>query len=135
MATFHSKDLNLQLDVTVEDMGDNQDCPCVTFKKVQRDGYLGEGLVAQINIREGQMVSFVVRNEIPNHVTEEITPLVLDEQQNDTQTFWVNFIAQSKYRGRWMEAVTRSLMILKMLTYGRQFFFADKRGFISVLTG
>lgn len=120
MATFHSKDLKLQLDVAVEDNEDNQSCPCVTFKKVLRKGgCLGEGLVARIHIREGQTVSFVLRNDIPNHVTKDITPLVLDGQQHDTQSFWFNFIAQSKYRGRWMEVVTRSLMILKMLTYGR----------------
>lgn len=121
MATFHSKDFKLQLDVAVEDNDDGQGGPCVAFKKVLRkDGCLGEGLVARINIREGQTVSFVLRNDIPNHITTDITPLVLDGQQHDTQSFWFNFIAQSKYRGRWMEVVTRSLMILKMLTYGKQ---------------
>lgn len=129
MATFHSKDFKLQLDVAVEDNDDGQGGPCVTFKKVLRkDGCLGEGLVARINIREGQTVSFVLRNDIPNHITTDITPLVLDGQQHDTQSFWFNFIAQSKYRGRWMEVVTRSLMILKMLTYGKKLAMFGERG-------
>lgn len=78
----------------------------------------GDGLVAKVQIREGQTVSFVLRNDLPNHITERITPLVLDAQQHDTQSFWYNFIAQSQYRGRWREVVERSLMILKMMTYG-----------------
>lgn len=118
MATFHSKDVKLQLDVAVEDSEDSQGCPTVKFERVQRNGLLGDGLVARLHIYEGQTVSFVLRNDKPDHITKDITALVLDEQQHATQTFWYNFISQSKYTGRWMEVVTRSLMILKMLTYG-----------------
>lgn len=118
MATFHSKDVKLQLDVALEKGDDDKSCPEITFRKEKRPGMLGEGLVARVHIEEGQAMSFVLRNDIPNHITESITTLVLDGQQHDTQTFWYNFIAQSKYKGRWMEVVSRSLMILKMMTYG-----------------
>lgn len=80
---------------------------------------LGEGLVAQIKIHEGQAISFVLRNDISNHVTESISAHILDVQQHDTQAFWYNFISQSKYKGQWREVVSRSLMILKMLTFGK----------------
>lgn len=119
IATFHSRDTKLQLDVAVE-MGENEtSCPIIEFQKIQHPEMLGEGLVARIRIEEGQTISFVLRKDIPDHVTEHITTLVLDAQQHATQSFWYNFISQSKYKGRWREVVSRSLMILKMMTYGK----------------
>lgn len=118
MASFSSSNLQMQLDVSVEKDDDDRPCPTIVFKKEKRPGLLSEGLVAQVQIHEGQAMSFVLRNEKPDHVTKNITPLVLDEQQHATQSFWYNFVSQSKYRGRWMEVVSRSLMILKMMTYG-----------------
>ncbi|KAM0514246.1 hypothetical protein ACHAPE_007083 [Trichoderma viride] len=116
IGTFHSKDVKLQLDVAV-DKGDGHNCGQMTFEKVKKDGMLGEGIVSHFTLRAGQSVSFVLRNDIPNHITEVITDAVVDSQQHDTQTFWYNFISQSKYKGRWREVVSRSLMILKLLTY------------------
>ncbi|KAM6538993.1 hypothetical protein FALCPG4_000834 [Fusarium falciforme] len=117
VAAFHSKDYKLQLDVALEKGEEENSCPAITFKKEKRPGTLGEGLVARIQIQEGQAISFVLRNDINNHITEHISTEVLDAQQHDTQTFWYNFISQSKYKGRWREVVSRSLMILKMMTY------------------
>ena len=115
---FQSKSFKMQLDVSV-DKGevDTETHPTVTFKKELREGMLGEGVVANIKIQEGQAVSFILRNDIPNHITERITTEVLDSQQHDTQSYWYNWISKSKYKGRWREVVNRSLMILKMLTY------------------
>lgn len=78
---------------------------------------LSEGVVAHIHLEEGQAVSFVLRDDIPNHVTRDVTTAVLDRQQHDTQDYWFNWIAKSRYRGRWREVVSRSLLILKLLTY------------------
>jgi GH15 family glucan-1,4-alpha-glucosidase len=116
--TFSSKDLKLQLDVTI-DHGeeDAATCPIVTFKKAKKKDMLSEGVVARIHLKEGQQVSFVLRDDIPNHITREVTTTVLDNQQHDTQAFWYNWIAKSTYRGRWQEVVSRSLLILKLLTY------------------
>ncbi|KAK3397805.1 Six-hairpin glycosidase-like protein [Sordaria brevicollis] len=117
--TFHSKDVKLQLDVSI-DRGEDENhesYPTVRFKKVKKPGMLGEGVVATIDLLEGQAVSFVLRNDLPNHVTEHITNAVLDTQQHDTQTFWYNWISKCKYKGRWREVVTRSFMILKLMTY------------------
>jgi hypothetical protein len=119
VATFHSKDVKPQLDVVLEKGEDDKDCLSVSFEKVKRPGMLGEGLVARIEIKEGQAVSFILRNDLQTHITTHITSSVLDGQQHDTQSFWYNFISQSKYKGRWREVVSRSLMILKMLTYGK----------------
>lgn len=116
--TFHSKNLKLQLDVSI-DKGEN-DCdnwPSVKFKKVSKPAMLGEGVVATIEICEGQAVSFVLREDKPDHVTQVIDSTVLDGQQHDTQAYWYNWISKSKYKGRWREVVNRSLMILKLMTY------------------
>lgn len=78
---------------------------------------LGEGVVAHIHLLEGQAVSFILREDIPKHITAEITTEVVDKQQHDTQSFWFNWISKSKYKGRWREIVSRSLLILKLLTY------------------
>ncbi|KAB5536354.1 Six-hairpin glycosidase-like protein [Coniochaeta sp. 2T2.1] len=116
--TFHSKNLRLQLDVTIDKGEEDVDtCPSVIFKAVKRPGMLGEGVIAQILVQEGQAISFVLRQDIENHVTDHITTSVLDSQQHDTQSFWYNWIAKSKYKGRWREVVARSLLILKLMTY------------------
>ncbi|KAF7538662.1 hypothetical protein G7Z17_g12586 [Cylindrodendrum hubeiense] len=108
VASFHSKDVKLQLDVAIENGEEAKSCPIITFKKVLRPGMLGEGLVARIEIQEGQTISFVIRNDIPNHVTESISTPVLDAQQHDTQSFWFNFISQSKYKGQPTGAIVAS---------------------------
>ncbi|KAH7326655.1 family 15 glycoside hydrolase [Stachybotrys elegans] len=117
VVTFHSDNCKLQLDVAVEgDDGDKQ-CPLITFTEQTRPGMQGTGVVGRINIHEGQAISLILRNDIPNHITKDINIIDVDAQQHGTQTFWTNFISQSKYKGRWREIVNRSLMILKMLTY------------------
>ncbi|EXF79818.1 glycosyl hydrolase family 15 [Colletotrichum fioriniae PJ7] len=126
--TFHSEHYKMQLDVTIDDVPEPEadasasprtpaPPPSITFRKEKRDGMLGEGVVAHLEITEGQAVSFVLRNDKPDHVTENVTTAVLDGQQHDTQSFWYNWISKSKYKGRWREVVNRSLMLLKMLTY------------------
>ena len=115
---FSSPILNLQLDVTIDRGEEHEDsCPGLEFRKEKRDGMLGEGVVAHIHLLEGQAISFILRDDIPNHVTRDITTEIVDTQQHDTQTYWFNWIGHSKYKGRWREVVNRSLMILKLLTY------------------
>lgn len=120
--TFHSAEpggARLQLDVTIDkdDEAAGSSCPVVEFTKVAREGMLSEGVVAHITLQEGQAVSFTLRDDHESHVTGTITTQDLDKQQHDTQTYWYNWISKCKYKGRWREVVTRSLMILKMLTY------------------
>lgn len=117
MVTFKSRNLSLQLDVTIDNGWHDALCPTISFHKVKRPGMLGEGVIARIKLVESQRVSFVLRDDIENHVTEDVTSLVLETQQHDTQQYWYKWISQSKYQGRWREVVNRSLMILKLLTY------------------
>jgi GH15 family glucan-1,4-alpha-glucosidase len=115
---FTSNDVSLQLDVTI-DHGeeDSESCPAVIFQKEKRPHMLGEGVRAHIHLSEGQAVSFVLRDNLPNHTTKNITTQILDQQQHDTQSFWYNWISKAKYKGRWREVVCRSLLVLKLLTY------------------
>lgn len=116
--TFTSSKIKLQLDVTI-DHGeeDAASCPAVMFSKSRKPGMKGEGVIAHIHLEEGQAISFVLRDNIPDHITRDVTTQVLDTQQHDTQEYWYKWISKSKYKGRWREVVNRSLMILKLLTY------------------
>jgi GH15 family glucan-1,4-alpha-glucosidase len=107
----------LQLDVTIDHGEEDAICPTVTFKKKKKPGMLGEGVVCHISLQEGQAISFVLRDDIPNHITRDVTTEVLDRQQHDTQSYWFNWISRSKYKGRWREVVSRSLLLLKLLTF------------------
>lgn len=122
--TFHSKDEKLQLDVVIcsgsvpsSSSSSSSTSPVVAFKKEKRGGMKGEGVHATIDLHEGQCVSFVLRQDVENHVAQVITLEILDTQQHDTQMFWYKWLSKSKYRGGWREVVLRSLLILKMLTY------------------
>ncbi|KAF7956657.1 hypothetical protein EAE96_003991 [Botrytis aclada] len=116
--TFSSKDLKLQLDVTIDHGEENiESCPSLIFRRVRQKEGKGDGVVANIRLQEGQAISFVLRDDIPDHITRDVTTEVLDTQQHDTQRYWSSWIGQSKYTGRWREVVARSLMILKLLTY------------------
>lgn len=116
--TFCSKSLKLQLDVTIDCGGrESSACPNLIFKKVQKEGMKGEGVVAHFTLQEGQAISFVLREDRPNHVEENITSQDLDTRQHDTQSYWFNWLSKSSYKGGWREVVMRSFMILKMLTY------------------
>ncbi|KAH9909315.1 Six-hairpin glycosidase-like protein [Xylariomycetidae sp. FL2044] len=117
VVTFHSEHEKLQLDISIDRGPEICHPPSVAFKKVQRDGMRGEGISAEVTLQEGQAISFVLRRDIPDHVSEVVTTQLLDSQQHDTQSFWSQWLAKSKYKGAWREVVTRSLMILKMLTF------------------
>ena len=77
----------------------------------------GENLhtVSEFTLREGQQQCFVLTYA---HSTEEVPERVPTEAAfNDTETFWREWIAQSKFDGDYKDAVERSLMILKTMTY------------------
>lgn len=115
---FTSENLSLELSATV-DCGDtpNDNCLNLNFQLRERASALGDSVTASFVLKEGQAISFVLRDYTASNEQEIITTSLLDRVQKDTQTFWFNWISQSKYKGRWREVVSRSLMILKMLTY------------------
>ncbi|KAJ9659570.1 hypothetical protein H2201_007319 [Coniosporium apollinis] len=117
---FRSKSLTLELSATI-DCGDSpeHECPLLIFHKKNGHSALGMGVTAQFRLREGQAVSFILRDHLPEDTSKEehMTTALIDQIQKDTQSFWFNWISKSRYKGRWREIVARSLMILKLLTY------------------
>lgn len=77
----------------------------------------GENLrtIAEFTLEPGERAPFVL-TWYPSH--QEIPPAIDAEQSLDeTCTFWREWLGERSYGGRWEEAVTRSLMVLKAMTY------------------
>jgi GH15 family glucan-1,4-alpha-glucosidase len=121
---FKSKDLSLELRAIaekVEDPDAKLELPTVKFE-VTDEGpdSLGKACVASLRLKEGQRVSFVLRDyevgekdSTPEHIATDL----LENIQEDTKKFWFNWIQKCNYKGQWQEVVHRSLMILKLLTF------------------
>ena len=114
---FKSEKLSLELNATI-DCGDEPEAerPLLRFEKTSRKPLLGEGVTASFRLTDGQAVSFILRDH-EDHDPEHISTAMVNEVQRSTQKYWARWISQSKYSGRWEDVVTRSLFILKLLTY------------------
>jgi GH15 family glucan-1,4-alpha-glucosidase len=77
----------------------------------------GENLatVAEFNIVQGECVPFVLTH-VPSHLQ---APWALDWRAalQQTEAFWRGWSARCTYTGPWREAVQRSLLTLKAMTY------------------
>ncbi|MCU0702731.1 MAG: glycoside hydrolase family 15 protein [Fimbriiglobus sp.] len=75
----------------------------------------GAAVVGEFEVSEGDEVPFVL-NWHPSHLE---SPPLLDPHTAlaDTEEWWRAWVANCTYRGEWREAVTRSLITLKALTY------------------
>ncbi|KAF1356593.1 glucan 1,4-alpha-glucosidase-like protein [Delphinella strobiligena] len=114
---FKSKDRSMHLLATIDCGEEDDSCPVLVFNKKKMKSSLGEGVSARVALKEGQAISFIFKELDDGPHEEHITTSLLDKVQADTTTFWFNWISKSKYKGRWREVVTRSLMLLKLLTY------------------
>ena len=77
----------------------------------------GENLhtIAEFDVAPGERKSFVL-TWFPSH--HELPPVVdPSEALEDTCAYWRDWIGQCEYDGRFADAVTRSLMVLKAMTY------------------
>jgi len=73
--------------------------------------------VAEFKLRAGQTASFVLeeaKGESPSANPDYVT-----DAFKETMNYWLGWIGQSKYRGRWREMVNRSALVLKLLTSQR----------------
>ena len=71
--------------------------------------------VSEFTVRSGQRVGFVLTYQ-PSHLPrpDPVDPL---RALDDTERYWLDWIARCDYAGRWSGAVRRSLLTLKALTY------------------
>jgi GH15 family glucan-1,4-alpha-glucosidase len=77
----------------------------------------GQGLttVGEFVVSEGEEISFVMTYS-PSHLPLQ-SPVNPRKALADTEHFWREWSRRGRYRGEWTEAVDRSLITLKALTY------------------
>ena len=77
----------------------------------------GENLttVSEFTLKEGHRVCFVLTYGASNEdVPQRISP---DDALQDTHDYWCEWMKRSQYEGQYSDAVVRSLMTLKAMTY------------------
>ncbi|CEG74138.1 Putative Glycoside hydrolase family 15 protein, partial sequence [Rhizopus microsporus] len=130
-AIFKTKDLTMDLRYLVK-CGEF-DCPRVQCVIDHDDKHhKGPGVYAVFELQETQEVEFVFRevpkkesvdNESPVDrklriaIDPPLTLSLLDALFRQTSMFWLNWVSESTYKGRWREHVLRSALTLKLLTY------------------
>jgi GH15 family glucan-1,4-alpha-glucosidase len=77
----------------------------------------GEGLttVSDFRLKEGEEVCFALTYAPSIEQIPERVPV--KQALEDTRRFWCDWSARSQYKGQYAEAVQRSLMTLKVMTY------------------
>ncbi len=70
--------------------------------------------LAEFTLRTEQTASFIL--EAADGESPSANPDYVSEAFKETMNFWLGWVAQSKYRGRWREMVNRSALTLKLLT-------------------
>ncbi len=72
-----------------------------------------QDVVAQFTLRAGETATFVLGGLCAEGQEPEME--LTHQRFLDTARFWKEWIAKSKYKGRWRETVNRSALILKLL--------------------
>jgi GH15 family glucan-1,4-alpha-glucosidase len=74
----------------------------------------GTGVTATFTLAAGQTATFVLdAGETPRVLTDAAA----EAEFASTVDYWLEWVAQSTYTGRWREMVNRSALTLKLLTY------------------
>src|SRR5579863_37425 len=69
--------------------------------------------IAEFTLRAGEKVTFVFGGVRPQGQPPEME--FIEQRFQETARFWKEWIAKSKYKGRWREMVNRSALMLKLL--------------------
>ncbi len=72
--------------------------------------------VAEFSVSAGERVPFVLTWQA-SHLPAP-TPVEPEPALRDTEDYWTEWVSHCTYQGKWREAVVRSLLTLKALTYG-----------------
>jgi GH15 family glucan-1,4-alpha-glucosidase len=93
----------------------DQEIVLKTDRPLRRDG---TGAVAEFVLNGGEEAWFVLRH-CDVRPTHELAAATVDAAGLLTETvrFWRAWAAQSLYHGRWREMVTRSALVLKLMTF------------------
>jgi GH15 family glucan-1,4-alpha-glucosidase len=79
---------------------------------------MGGGVAAEFTLTDCQDAVFVLRHA-SGHADRSLAEEPVDGPAllNETVRYWRSWAAASRYHGRWRETVTRSALVLKLLTY------------------
>ncbi|KAJ7143850.1 glycoside hydrolase family 15 protein [Mycena epipterygia] len=125
-AIFQSDELTLDLRYVPENTMSNVPCPELelTLLDLSKKGHLGLGVQAEMTLREGQCVTFVLRkppsanvNAPPSAEDPVLNKELVNALLSATNKYWNDWIRQSTYSGSWKEAVHRSALALKLLIF------------------
>jgi GH15 family glucan-1,4-alpha-glucosidase len=76
----------------------------------------GHDVRARFTVRAGDRGGFVVESG-DSHDSSVFGRGTVQNLHDETASFWRRWLGQSRYRGRWREAVQRSAITLKLMTY------------------
>ncbi|MCE5316100.1 MAG: glycoside hydrolase family 15 protein [Parachlamydia sp.] len=74
----------------------------------------GDGF-AEFSLKPGETAEFILENITKEASCKESCKEFVDQAFTQTLNYWRNWAAQSTYKGRWREMVTRSSLVLKLL--------------------
>jgi len=90
--------------------------PGVAAADAVQPEYQGDGVRAVIDLGAGE-VGGIILESAPHGAPRQVLPDEVVRLFDETRDFWRGWIGRSRYTGRWREAVERSAMTLKLLTY------------------
>jgi GH15 family glucan-1,4-alpha-glucosidase len=83
-------------------------------RRLQR---LDGGVRATFELASGQSQTFVLERVPDDHIARPYPEHETAASFDATVNYWRRWVAQSRYKGRWREMLTRSALTLKLLTY------------------
>ncbi len=100
----------------IEFVADAGNCPPVRLIGGVPITITREDADAIFSLKPGEETSFIfgccLENESPATASKE----AIEKEFNETSAFWRDWASKSNYKGRWRESVTRSALVLKLLT-------------------
>ncbi|KAJ6480355.1 glycoside hydrolase family 15 protein [Mycena sanguinolenta] len=123
-AVFQSDSLTLDLRYVPESTTTSVAAPVINLDllDLSQKGHLGLGVQAEMTLKEGQCVTFVLRtppaaNSTPSMDDPVLTKELVNSLLTATNKYWNDWIRQSTYAGSWKESVHRSALALKLLIF------------------
>ncbi|KAJ3185611.1 hypothetical protein HDU87_000235 [Geranomyces variabilis] len=99
----------------------SKDGPEIVWNVEHRENMTGPGVWAEVELKEGQRISLAFRERPAENTGGDkdprMTNSLMESLLKQTFNYWIKWIGQSKFAGRWREVVHRSALALKLMTY------------------
>ena len=76
----------------------------------------GPDAITEFTLKAGESVDFILENAGNQVVTGENLASFVTQNLRETINYWKDWVSRSTYKGRWLEVVNRSALLLKLLT-------------------